>query len=85
VQRPGGHSPPRLYVATANILDTQGRTIKKIANNEILGAEGFYRWDGDTDDGQQARIGYYVLWFEIFDSSGFVKTFRKRIVVAGRI
>lgn len=72
------------YIANANILDAQGRMIKKIANNEILGTEGFYRWDGDTDEGQQARIGYYVLWFEVFDSSGIVKTFRKRIVVAGR-
>ncbi len=71
-------------IANAKIYDVQGREIKNITNNEVLASEGFFTWDGDTNDGTKARIGYYTLWFEVFDTSGIVKTFRKRIVVAGK-
>jgi hypothetical protein len=72
------------YVANLKILDQQGRVIRTISNNETLGVEGFFRWNGDRDDGSKARMGYYVAWFEVFNIEGTVKTFRKRIVVAGR-
>jgi hypothetical protein len=72
------------FIANAKIYDAQGREIKGIANNEVLAAEGFFVWDGDRDDGTKARIGYYTLWFEVFDTSGIVKTFRKRIVIAAK-
>lgn len=67
--------------ANIKIVDHQGRLIKEIANNETLAFEGFYRWDGDRDDGSKARMGYYFVWFEVFDLSGMVKTYRKRVVV----
>jgi flagellar hook assembly protein FlgD len=71
-------------VANVKILDQAGRLIKTIANNETLGFEGFYRWEGDTNDGGKARLGYYIVWFEVFDLSGNVRTFQKRVVIAGR-
>jgi hypothetical protein len=71
-------------IANAKILDAQGRVVKNLTNNEILGTDGFFTWDGDQNDGARARIGYYTLWMEVFDTSGFVKTFRKRIVIASR-
>lgn len=67
--------------ANVKILDAQGRLIKTLANNETLAHEGFFRWDGDRDDGSPARVGYYVVWFEVFDTSGFQKVFRKRTVI----
>jgi Lamin Tail Domain len=72
------------YTANAKIFDAQGRLIKKIATNEILAPKGFFTWDGAQDDGTQARIGYYTLWLEVYDTNGAVKTFRKRIVVAAK-
>jgi Lamin Tail Domain/Bacterial Ig-like domain len=71
------------FVANVKILDQQGRLIKTITNNETLGFEGFFRWDGDRDDGNKARLGYYLVWVEIFDLTGTVKTFRERVVIAG--
>jgi hypothetical protein len=71
-------------VANAAIYDHQGRIIKVLANNEVLGAEGFFRWDGDRDDGGRARAGYYVAILEVFDISGNLNTFRKRVVIAYR-
>ncbi len=70
-------------VANVKVLDQQGRLIKTISNNETLGFEGFFRWDGDRDDGSKARLGYYLVWVEVFDLTGTVRTFRERVVVAG--
>jgi hypothetical protein len=71
-------------MANIKIIDQQGREIKRIAENELLATDGFFRWDGDRDDGAKVRPGYYVVWFEVFDASGRVDTFRKRVVVAAR-
>jgi len=72
------------YVANVKIIDSQGHLVRELANNEVLGTEGFLRWDGDRDDGNKARVGYYMVWFEVFNAKGAVKTFRKRVVVAGK-
>ncbi|WP_160143603.1 lamin tail domain-containing protein [Chryseolinea soli] len=72
------------FVANVNVFDLQGHRIKTIANNEILGTEGFFRWEGDRDSGDKARIGPYMVWFEIFDGDGNVTTFRKEVVVAAK-
>jgi len=71
-------------VANAKIYDQQGRVIKAIYNNETIGHTGSFRWDGDCDNGSKARDGYYLVWFEVFNSEGNVKTFRKRLIVASR-
>jgi hypothetical protein len=68
-------------LANVKIADQQGRVIKEIANNETLGFEGFFRWDGDRSDGSKARMGYYFVWFEVYDLSGMLKTYRKRVVI----
>jgi hypothetical protein len=69
------------FIANVRVLDQQGRPIREIAGNELLGTEGFFRWDGDLDDGSLARTGYYMVWFEIFDDRGMVITYRKRVAV----
>ncbi|WKZ59541.1 MAG: lamin tail domain-containing protein [Cyclobacteriaceae bacterium] len=71
-------------VANLKILDHQGREVKQLANNETLATEGFFRWDGERDDGTRARPGYYVVWLEVFDGNGNVDTYRKRVVIAAR-
>lgn len=69
------------FIANVKIYDQQGRSVRELASNELLGTEGFFRWDGDCDTGGLAGRGYYVVWFEIFSLSGTTKTFRKRIAV----
>lgn len=70
------------YIANVKIFDVQGHAIKELANNEVIGLSGSFRWDGDRENGSKARVGYYVVRFEVFDESGSIKTFHKRIVVA---
>lgn len=69
-------------MANVKVLDAEGRVVKTVANNETLAFEGFYRWDGDRDDGSHARSGYYVVWFQVFDASGASRIFRKRAVIS---
>lgn len=75
-----GHSG---YVGNVKIFNSQGYLIKQIANNDILGTTGFYRWDGDRADGTKANVGYYMIWFEIFDEHGSVKQYQRRVAIAG--
>jgi len=70
------------YIANVKIFDAQGHSIKEVANNEVLGLSGSFRWDGDRENGSKARVGYYVVRFEIFDELGSVKAFHKRVVIA---
>jgi hypothetical protein len=69
------------FIANVRIYDHQGRSVREIASNELLGTDGFFRWHGDRDNGTAATTGYYLLWFEVFDALGSVNTFRRRIAV----
>ncbi len=71
-------------VANVKVYDPQGHILRTLATNETLATEGFLRWDGEKEDGIKARMGYYIVWFEIFEPTGMVKTFRKRVIVSSR-
>jgi hypothetical protein len=72
------------YVGSLSVFDSNGNEVKTIARNELLSAEGFFRWDGDRNDGTKARIGSYLIHLEVFDATGVVKTYRRRVVVSTR-
>ncbi|MEP5105087.1 MAG: lamin tail domain-containing protein [Ekhidna sp.] len=67
--------------ANVNIYDQNGRLIKNLAQGVLLSTSGFLRWDGDTDDGQIARMGYYLIIFEIYDNSGNSEIVKENVVV----
>lgn len=73
------------YTANIKIFDNQGRQIKSLANNELLGFTGSLKWDGSTDDKAKARIGIYVFWAEVFRLDGTVVMQKEAIVVAGQL
>lgn len=73
------------FVAQIRFFDSEGRLIKSLNDSELLGNEGFFTWDGDTDDGQKASIGIYVIWIQLFHPDGEVREFKKTCVVGGRI
>ncbi|HEY0652311.1 MAG TPA: lamin tail domain-containing protein, partial [Chryseosolibacter sp.] len=72
------------FVANVKIVNQQGRVIKEIAENELLGVDGFFTWRGDTAQGGRAASGAYMVWFEMVDANGNVVTIKKRVVVAER-
>ncbi|MEP1034479.1 lamin tail domain-containing protein [Ekhidna sp.] len=67
--------------ANVNIYDQTGRLVKHLAQGVLLSTSGFLRWDGDTNDGKTARMGYHLIIFEIYDSSGNSEIIKETVVV----
>lgn len=72
------------YVANITIYDAKGRLIKNLVQNELLGVEGIFTWDGIDNDRLKARIGAYIVYFEVFTTDGTVSAVKKPFVVAGQ-
>ena len=73
------------WIGSFRIYNLAGQLMHVLAQNEILGAEGFFTWTGTDSLGGKVRPGYYVVVVELFDLSGQVMQIRKTIVVATRI
>ena len=67
------------------IYDSQGRNIKHLVRNELLGTSGSFYWDGQTEDHQKAAIGIYILYFEYFDLEGHATSEKLTTVLGGRL
>lgn len=67
--------------ANIMIYDQQGRPVKQLANGASLATEGFFRWDGTTDRGGMARMGYYLIVFELYSGTGKTQTLKETVVV----
>ncbi|WP_114777395.1 lamin tail domain-containing protein [Botryobacter ruber] len=72
------------FVANITIFDANGREIRKLARNELLATNGFFRWDGLRTDGTKAAVGYYLLYIELFDLNGQMHVHKEKVVVGGR-
>jgi hypothetical protein len=71
------------YAGSITIYDAQGRLARRLVRNETLATNGFFRWDGLTDSGRKAPIGYYVLHIELYKPGGGAKSEYKKTVVLG--
>ena len=69
-------------MSTILVMDSRGRVIKTIAENQLLGSEGFFTWDGSNDYGQQARTGIYLVFVRIFNVKGKVRNYKKTCVLS---
>lgn len=58
------------FVATIQIYDQEGRYIKQLLNNELIGREGFVNWDGTDFNNQKTPIGKYVILITAFSLEG---------------
>lgn len=73
------------YVANLVIYDKSGRVIKRVLENELLANSGTTTWDGTMSSGEKARIGIYLIYFEVFDLTGNVQVVKKTITLSGRL
>lgn len=72
------------YVLNLRVFDAQGRQVRNLLRNELLGTSGIFKWDGVNDEGFKARTGIYILWIELFHPDGTVQRTKKTCVLAGR-
>ncbi len=73
------------FTANISVYDSRGRLIRTLRRSELLAMQGTITWDGITDDSQKADMGIYIIFIELFEPSGTVKTFKKTAVLAGKL
>ncbi len=67
------------------IVDASGRLVKTIASHVSAGTVADFKWEGDSDRGGAVRLGPYIVFVEVYNIDGMKKTYRKKVVVAGRL
>lgn len=72
------------YAATMTIYDSEGIPVRRLVRQELIGASGALRWDGEMDDGARARPGIYILFLEIFTPEGAVQRVKKTFALVRR-
>jgi hypothetical protein len=72
------------FTANIAVYDSRGRLTRTLYRSELLGTTGTLAWDGITNDYQKADQGIYIIFIELFEPGGQVKSFRQTAVLAGR-
>jgi hypothetical protein len=71
-------------LATVCIYNSSGRMVRVLANNQLLGTQGYFLWDGTDERGAILDTGYYFIMAETFNTNGSTMQFRCKVVVATR-
>lgn len=69
------------YICRASIYDTSGRRVAEIANQELLGTEGVFSWNGFATSGNKPSTGVYILHAELYHPEGGRKAYKKVFLV----
>ena len=48
------------------VLDKNGKSVRILHNNQVLGTEGKITWDGKDNQGQLLPVGYYVFNIKLY-------------------
>jgi flagellar hook assembly protein FlgD len=68
------------------IFDSQGRLVRKLADNIPSASNGTIIFDGFDDSGKPLKIGIYILLLEaINENSNVVETVKKAFVIARKL
>jgi hypothetical protein len=73
------------FVGTITIYDANGKLVRMLVKNELLGTEGAFSWDGESDEKEKARVGIYIVCFEAFGVDGDIKQYKKPCVLGARL
>ncbi len=70
------------FTGNLKIYDSEGRFVRHLMKNELLGTSGMTSWDGLNEENQKATVGIYILAFEAFHPKGDVVKSKKNCVLA---
>ncbi len=68
-------------IATVKIFDINGRLIKNLLRNQLLGTIGEILWDGKNENGAISKTGYYLILIDIFNSNGEKTQYKRKVIV----
>ena len=66
---------------SVTIFNREGKPVRHLINNQMVGTVGFFTWDGLNDQGGRCATGIYVIWVRSFNLSGKVSETRKIAVL----
>ena len=72
-------------VVNVTLYDSKGRLERNLVNNQTLGTEGSWIWDGLNENNQRSGNGIYIIYIELFDLQGNVEKIKMHCVVGGKI
>jgi hypothetical protein len=72
------------YCANITIYDMQGRPVRDLERNTLLGVSGRLSWDGTRDNGQKISTGMYIVYINAYNTQGVVKTTKLSCAVVKR-
>jgi len=70
------------YIATVMIFDDRGKLVKPLANNVMLGTEGFFIWDGTNPAGAPEKAGIYLIYTEVYAEQGIIRKYKNTCILA---
>jgi hypothetical protein len=65
------------FLANILVFDEQGRLLKALERNALLGTSGIIVWDGSDQNGNRCRIGNYIIYIEVYDAKGNVQVIKR--------
>ena len=69
-------------IGTISVFDINGRLVKTLISNKLIGTSGTIVWDGTDIHNVVVKTGYYLILIDTFDLNGNKSQFKKRVVVA---
>ena len=73
------------YVANITIFDAQGRPVRYLVKNGVLGPGGQWNWDGLDEKGNKLPVGTYIIYTEIFNLQAKKQHFKNTVVLARKL
>jgi len=67
------------------IYDDKGRKEFVLVENQILGSQGFFKWDGNIGNNTLAPVGMYIIHYKFFHPEGDVMSGKKVCVLAQQL
>jgi hypothetical protein len=69
------------YKCRIYIYDTLGRMIDNLLDHKLIGTDGEIPWNGKSKTNQKLTSGIYILYVELYDSSGQVQKMKLPLVI----
>ena len=74
----------RGYTMNAYVFNAEGVLVRHLVKGALVTNEGCFVWNGCDSRGLQVPTGIYVVFTEVFDMEGKVRTFKNAVAVASR-
>jgi hypothetical protein len=72
-------------LASVTIYTDKGILVRKLEKNTTIATAGSFSWDGMNDNGQQSKVGIYVVKFDTFALNGKMEHFNQTCVLAAKL